>query len=162
MFLKCFRIISLILLICWMGLIFSLSEQPAVESSETSGGIIEKIAAVVFPDFKNLSVDEQQEIVSSFQFVIRKGAHLTIFGILGLLSFLTVVSYRHISLKVRVIISSGFCLIYAIFDELHQLNVRGRSGEFRDVCIDFLGSMLVIITCTLISRYYKRIYKLII
>ena len=41
-----------------------------------------------------------------------------------------------------MMISLLICLIYAFSDEIHQLFVLGRSGEFRDVLIDFCGSIL--------------------
>jgi VanZ family protein len=37
------------------------------------------------------------------------------------------------------------CYLYALSDEFHQLFVIGRSGEFKDVIIDTLGSILAII-----------------
>lgn len=152
---KTFRITVTVLLIGWMVLIFSLSAATAAESSETSGGIIEFLAKIFIADFDELSVSEQESIIESLQFIVRKTAHFALYGILGGLAFLSVVTYTSIPLCIRSIMSGAICLLYAISDEIHQLFVPGRSGEVRDVCIDFAGSMLAILILLLLSRWKK-------
>ena len=152
---KIFRITVTVLLIGWMILIFSLSAATAAESSATSGGIIEFLAKIFIADFDELSVSEQESIIESLQFIVRKTAHFALYGILGGLVFLSVVTYTSIPLYIRTAISGVICLLYAISDEIHQLFVPGRSGEVRDVCIDFAGSMLAILILLLLSRCKK-------
>lgn len=52
-----------------------------------------------------------------------------------------------------LIISILMCVIYACSDEIHQLFVFGRSGEIRDVLIDFIGSFIGIL---IVYKSYKR------
>ena len=140
-------------------MIFSLSSQNADESSETSGSLIASLAEIFYPDFDGLTGEEQEQVIGSFQFIARKTAHFSIYGVLGFLSFLTFVSYRRLRLISRLSLSAAVCLAYAISDEIHQLFVAGRSCELRDVCIDFCGALLAITVSALFSRYIKRIYK---
>ena len=140
-------------------MIFSLSSQNADESSETSGRLIASLAEIFYPDFDGLTGEEQEQVIGSFQFIARKTAHFSIYGVLGFLSFLTFVSYRRLRLILRLSLSAAVCLAYAISDEIHQLFVAGRSCELRDVCIDFCGALLAITVSALFSRYIKRIYK---
>jgi VanZ family protein len=42
-----------------------------------------------------------------------------------------------------------------VSDELHQLAVAGRSGEVRDVLIDFCGALLGIAFFTLLTKVLK-------
>ncbi len=156
---KAFRVITVILLIIWMSLIFSLSSQNADTSSKTSGGLIRATLSVFYPDFEELTKENQEEIVGSFQFLARKTAHFSLYAVLGGLSFLSVISYRKLMLKIRVLSASVICLIYAVSDEVHQIFIPGRSGEVRDVLIDFCGAFITIIILTLFSRYIKGIYK---
>lgn len=142
-----------------MVLIFSLSSQNSDQSSETSGGLIAAVAELFYPDFDRLTEEEQAKVIESFQFIARKTAHFSIYGVLGFLSFLTFVSYRRLRLILRFLLSAAFCLIYAVSDEIHQFFVPGRSCELRDVCIDFCGALLAITVSALFSRYIKRIYK---
>ena len=142
-----------------MALIFSMSAQNATESDKTSGNVIESVLSVIYPGFDGLSEESKAELISSFQFIARKTAHFSLYAILGLLSFLTVISYRNLKFGLRSALSAAICLLYAVSDEVHQLFVPGRSGEIRDVCIDFCGSLLMITILALSARYIKKIYK---
>lgn len=142
-----------------MAMIFCLSSQNAELSSQTSGSVIESVADIFYPGFSDMSAAEQGEIIAAFQFIARKTAHFSLYAVLGLLSFLSVISYRNLKYRFRIILSAGICLLYAASDEFHQLFVAGRSGEIRDICIDFSGSLIAITVSALLSRYIKRIYK---
>lgn len=142
-----------------MALIFCLSSQNAELSSQTSGSVIESVAGIFYPGFSDLSAAQQDEVIAAFQFIARKTAHFSLYAVLGVLSFLSVISYRNLKYSCRLLISAGICLLYAASDEFHQLFVAGRSGEIRDVCIDFCGALLAITVLALLSRYIKRIYN---
>ncbi len=152
---KALRIISLILLIAWMIFIFSLSAQNAETSTQTSGGVISSIVRIFYPDFDKLSSEEQTEFIAPYQGFVRKTAHFTAYAILGVFSFFTYISYKKIPLKIRFSSSLITCLAYSISDEIHQLFIPGRSGEIRDICIDFCGSLLSITILTIISKSRK-------
>lgn len=156
--LKFFRIISVVLLISWMIMIFNLSSEDAGTSSKTSGVIVDKIISLIVPDYEELNAEEQLKVRDNFQFVIRKTAHFTIYGILGVLAFLSIATYKNIHIIYRLISPALVCLAYSISDELHQRLVPGRSGELRDVLIDFCGSLLGIAAIFLITRLkpFKR------
>lgn len=159
--LKAVRITSVILLLCWMTMIFCLSAETADESSSTSGRIIYTVAKIVFPDFDSLDASSQEEIISSFQFITRKTAHFTIYAVLGALAFASVFTYSRIPFGYRLALSCAICLLYSVNDELHQTFVSGRSGELRDVCVDFCGSLLGIAVLGLITRKLKIFKKYI-
>lgn len=142
-----------------MALIFSLSSQNAAVSSGTSGNVIRLIVGIFYPGFDNLPAAEQTEIVASLQFLARKSAHFSIYMTLGVLSFLAVISYEKLLFAIRLTTSSGICLLYAASDEFHQLFVPGRSGEVRDVMIDFSGAALGIALSTLVFLLICRIKK---
>lgn len=154
---RIFRIVSCVLLLAWCILIFALSAQNATESSETSGAFTEKVISVIYPDFSEKNTDEQDEIIHSVTFMVRKAAHFTIFTILGIFSFLSIVSYNNFKMRIKMLLSIAFCLFYAISDEIHQLFVAGRSGEVRDVLLDTVGSALAIIILSLIFKKNKSL-----
>lgn len=133
------RVFSIILLVAWMGVIFFFSHQTAQESSDISGGFIEMVAEKLYPDFENLSQSEKEEVVASFQFAVRKGAHLAAFATLGFFAFLTFISYTHLRFWSRIMLAAVVSLLYAASDEIHQHFVEGRSCELRDFLIDAAG-----------------------
>lgn len=155
---KAFRIITVILLAGWMAAIFILSAETAAESSATSGGVITALAKIFYPGFEHLDEAGRLQLVESLQFITRKAAHFSCYGVLGLLSFLSVATYRKTEYSFRVALSMLISLLYAVCDEIHQLYVPGRSCELRDVCIDFSGSLLAITFAALVARLSKKIY----
>ncbi len=147
-----FRIISIVLLIAWMGFIFFLSAQTADVSSQTSGGFIEFIAEKIYPDYENLTEPEKQEVVSSFQFIARKSAHVGVFAVLGFLAFSVFISYTELRYFTRVFWASAVSMAYAASDEYHQRFVAGRSCELRDFLLDCAGILVMILICALFFK----------
>jgi len=136
------KIIYFILIVIWMIIIFSLSNQPAIDSTELSDGFISNTIGNVYKLFnKNISFDELNEIKVKYTHPVRKMAHFTIYMILGILVTLLVREYN-VSFYKCLFISLLVCLLYSISDEVHQLFVMGRSGEIRDILIDTSGSFI--------------------
>ena len=144
------KIIKLILIVLWMGLIFSFSSDNASESTNKSDGVIIRICETVLN--RSLSDSEKKEYTSKYIVPVRKSAHFTLYFILGILTFIFVKDFTNMNYKV-VLISVLVVLLYSISDEVHQLFVPGRSGEIRDVLIDTLGGF---ISCNILYLIYRR------
>lgn len=153
--LKFIRIFSAVLLLACMIFIFCMSAQDSSESSDTSGRVITAVLKIVYPDFNGLADTEKEALVESLQFIVRKCAHFTIYAVMGILAFFTVGTYS-MKFGIKPVLSAVICLLYSISDEIHQRFIPGRSGEFRDVCLDFSGSILAIIFMVLIVKFSKR------
>ena len=156
---KIFDVVIWMLIIYWCGLIFSMSCQKANKSNGTSGGVCNFIARVFISDFEEMPETEQEEIIENMQFVVRKTAHFTAYGILG---GLVALAFRRKTFKKRFLISLGLSFLYACSDEIHQLFVKGRSGEFRDVLIDSSGAIVgILFVCLIIYLInIKRLIKI--
>ena len=142
---------KIILIILWMGLIFSFSNQTGTSSSSLSTKVLTRIAITIDKDMTDEEIDE---FVDKYSFIIRKVAHLTIYFVLGILAYINLREYMKVT-PALVIYSIIFCLVYASTDEIHQLLVNGRSGNIYDVILDTCGSTLAI----LISYYSRRRLK---
>ena len=69
-----YRVILLAALVLgWMGVIFMFSSQDGAASSETSGRVVERVIAVVKPDFNSLAKSEQIRFREMVTFFVRKG-----------------------------------------------------------------------------------------
>lgn len=91
---------------------------------------------------------------------MRKVMHATVYLVLAffVILFLNVLmNNKHywISLFLALIV----CVIYASADELHQLNVQGRTGQPLDVLIDIVGSLVGIFLYSTYYIVYKNGYK---
>lgn len=116
-------------------LIFTQSLLPGSVSSNQSGFIVDTLYPLVSSVGINISVN-------SFSFIIRKAAHFTEFFLLGLVWYVIYSKYFNKIKLILIVITHG--LLTAILDESIQLFVSGRSGEIRDVLIDFSGIILAV------------------
>lgn len=134
-----------IIAIAWMAVIFAFSAQPAVQSSQVSGGVAYRIAEWENDFFRQQKTDAELSVqAESMQLFIRKGAHM---GEYALLAFFLCLHLRYysVSRKQLVLLALGITAGYAAFDEFHQLFVPGRAGRLSDVLIDSLGGILGIL-----------------
>lgn len=131
----------------WMVVVFMLSHQPASISSGQSGVFVEQLRHIA------PSVDQQL-----LTFLVRKGAHIFAYFVLGILTFnaLWRVDLSKFKLNYPVGLSIIVCALYAVSDEFHQLFVSGRSGEVRDIIIDScaatVGVFIISIFCKNIAN----------
>lgn len=133
-----------LIVLVWMIVIFSFSNQPAEESNKLSDGFINNTIIKVYEVFNGAASEEkQEELISKYSYPIRKMAHFTIYFILGVLVFIFLNQY--IENKNIIIYSLLICFIYACTDEFHQYFIDGRYCSFIDVFIDSLGSLISIL-----------------
>lgn len=134
----------------WMGVIFYLSSQPAVQSAGLSGGILSRMRALV----GDLPVVGQVFVMNMTEHVLRKAAHMTEYAILGMLLLHSIRQYlpetEKKTGKSQIGIAFAIGVAYAVSDEYHQTFVPGRSGEIKDVCIDSVGVAIGIVLTVLL------------
>lgn len=157
------RILTSMLTVAVMILIFLFSMEPAEKSDHTSGLISRKVIAILYPDYDRRLPEEQQQIYDSVQHSVRKTAHFTEYMLLGLMIRLCLESW----FGKRGKLFPAACILgilYAGTDELHQLLIDGRSGQWTDVLIDSGGVIIgaaaaIMIICLLNKRKKDRIRK---
>ena len=145
-------ILFCILTFLWICFIWGNSLKPGSESGEMSNFVLEFINSIL----KNIS----PSLMLSHLFV-RKLAHFLEFAALGVLaSFLIYFLFglsREASVKklAFVFFALPFSFMVASIDEVIQLFVAGRSGNFGDVMIDTSGASvaIVIFFAILLLRY---------
>lgn len=140
------KMLSWTAVILWMLLIFSLSHQPASESSEMSSGITKVIIAAVEKVAPGLEED-----FGLLEHVVRKNAHFFIYLILGIL-VANALRKSGVQSSGSTMAAAAICVCYAMSDELHQLFISGRSGEVRDVLIDSSGAAAGIIVLMIMDK----------
>lgn len=138
--------------------IFANSHQTAEQSSAISHTFSDKIFLLFVPNYSKLSLQAQSDFVSAMQFAVRKGAHFSIYALLSMCVFSALQTYN-IKKHKKVILCFIITTVYAASDELHQLFISGRSGQFSDVCIDSLGAGFGIAVCLLLSTFLRFLKK---
>ncbi len=92
------------------------------------------------------SVESQMDLHS----LARKLIHLFAYAILSMLIYFAYQGRR------KILFTLTICLLFAISDEIHQLFIPGRSGEVRDVLIDFSGAAFGLVIVTLFTKLTSR------
>lgn len=126
--------LSAALTVAWMVVIFLFSAQNADDSSDTSGKVLTFLCGL-------FGYTPTEGMKATLSFLVRKAAHMTEFGLLGVLCLNTLrqgfgeFAYRYPA-------AFAAASLYAATDEIHQLFVEGRAGQVRDWAIDSTGILL--------------------
>jgi len=112
-----------------VAFIFYNSSQAAEVSAEISGKVT---------DISNTALSYLPVDITLSEMVVRKLAHIAEFALLGLLFTFCLRVYTK-----RLIAFSAWPLLFGLFiavcDEFLQKFVPGRSGQIKDIFIDFVG-----------------------
>ncbi len=148
-----------ILTVGWIILLFYLSNENGITSTERSNAAVRFIESI----FGEGAVTD---------IVVRKVAHVVEYSILTVLSFCAVRFTNRISVvksyaespvkiiksdnEMYIAISMWLSLLTAVVDEYHQLFVDGRDGSMKDVVIDSIGIVIVLIIIRIIFSIHLR------
>ena len=138
--------------VLWMSIIFIGSTD--LGSSQRTSRIIGPILRWFNPDVS----DETIRIVQAF---VRKGAHVSVYGVLAALVW----RGRRVARGVKLHDGGwswreaggiiAFCAAYAVTDELHQSFVQSRQGSPWDVGFDSAGAFCAIVALWALGRWKK-------
>lgn len=121
--------------VLWLCVIASFSTD--VFSAEHTGSILGRILHLLGPTI----TDEQ---FRTLHFLVRKTAHFTVYGLLGVFAFFswratvparTRWTFRWSGLALLVVLAA------AILDEFHQSFIPSRTASARDVALDVVGAL---------------------
>lgn len=153
------RIFLFAMLFYYYIIIASFSAQTATVSSSSSEGVTALIYDTVVSLLdKNGSIGKKY-FVEAAEHIVRKCAHFGNFTLYSLFVSAYVVSFKEKTLKLAAVAFS-VCVQSAVFDEVHQLFVQGRSCQLSDMLIDSSGAMLGILIFFVCREYMTGRNKL--
>lgn len=146
------RLLSWVIIILYMALIFTFSNQNGGKSNKISTDITERVREYV--TLPPVIQDQVRDRDLDYNYLLRKLSHFTEYFILAILLFRALLLCR---IKAWKSFAATFviCLTYAVTDEMHQGFVGGRSPRATDVVIDSYGA----IAALLIMSFRKIIKK---
>lgn len=135
----------------FIGFILFLSSQNGEETAAVSAGIAGKLAEFIYK-----TPSESQ--IYGVHMIIRKSAHVVLFGILGIL----------LSFTTHFLINGGFCLknminaavivFFSVFDEWHKLFVDGRHFDLGESALNIIsGVACALIAALILSKIKKKL-----
>ena len=151
----------MILVILGCFIIFKFSELSGLKSTKQSRGLTYNIIKVL--DGKKLKEKDLIKLTKKINPVIRKIAHFSIYMILAIFTYMFIENLNIKSksererLRKNILYTCIFCIVYAIFDEIHQIYVPGRTGKPIDVIIDTLGACMGITIILLNNKINNKI-----
>lgn len=148
-----------LLVAAWLVVIYLFSAQTGAESGKLSGGITQWIVEHITPNWHALSETARTELLVTWRFVVRKGAHMAVFAVLGMLLFNAWSGMRERTYTHRAVLSAACCFLAAVFDEGHQAFVPARGPSLRDVFFDFAGAVLGILLLLLVLWFARKCAK---
>ena len=138
-------LIALLVLFC-VGFIFSNSLKNMEQSRADSNVIVEIVEEFVSKIDPNNRLD--------LNYIVRKGAHLFEFGVLGILA-----SLLYLQISKRVSLTPVYLFLFvgliAFSDEFIQ-RFTGRGSRFSDVMIDLVGASIGICLILLLDLIIKK------
>lgn len=134
-------IVSWVLVVVFLGFIFSLSAQDAEESKELSDSLVSRII-----EWINLYIDGE---------TLRKIAHMLEFTALSF--SLNNAIFATWEKKNSSIISFVLTVAVMVSDEIHQIFVPGRAFQFSDLLIDGIGAIIGVIAYIIVYKMFLTI-----
>lgn len=143
--LKKLRVFAFIPMLLMMLVIWGFSANSGETSSTQSMGIVMRV--VNFVDRmtgEKMTSEEKLVWENRIHTPIRKLAHMTEYMIFACTVSFPFLLYDKKKKWITRVTFFG-CTCYAAMDEIHQLFVPNRSGQFKDVCIDAIGILIGIV-----------------
>lgn len=138
------RIVSGVVTVILMIIIFLFSAQPAEASDKTSLSL----TALLFSG-------EEIDVLLLINVFVRKAAHMAEYATLAVPCWLFLSTFELKKLWGNLL-PFFFSAFYAATDEIHQLFVPGRSGQFKDVLIDSFGALLGIVFINVVMHFIRH------
>lgn len=138
-----------------LAMMFSFSADNGTESASISAMIASFLAKTFVKGYDLMTNEAKEALISSMQFWVRKGAHFSEFGLLGVTSSLAMQTY-FVKPKWRFCLPAVLCAVAAFSDEIHQLFVAGRACQVRDMAIDMAGGLCGVLAVTVIAFWVGR------
>ena len=135
------------------AMIFLFSAQDGPTSSKTSGWLVNRLIGWFHPEYDSLPQVGKNRLFSSYQHLVRKGAHFSEFALLGAFLLLLLNALKR---RWKAPLSWLLGTLYACTDELHQMAVSSRAAMWQDVLIDSAGVLFGVLVALLILTLRKR------
>jgi len=126
---------------------------PYIEKAEILTQTVRQLPQIQF-SYNNAIIDSQGNTVGFIQFLLRKLAHLCLYGLLGISLLLTTRDMDDDKIKQWIIVGI-IVFVVASADEVNQLFSSGRTGCKEDIVMDFTGYVLFSIVYFIINKFRK-------
>lgn len=137
-------------------MIFYFSAQDAEASGSLSQMISVKcVESINFLIGRRWEDAVLSEIAGVIEHPIRKLAHFSEYGVMGILVHMLLSQWMRQGRRLRLFVAS-WVFLSASCDEFHQYFVPGRYASIADVAIDTCGGVCGMLFCVCVAAMYKK------
>lgn len=141
---------SVFALMLLLYFVMIVSFQNGAQSTNVTMRVAEQIANSVFEN-------PTQEQIKAVSLMIRYGAHLALFFVVGLvMAFVSMVICRKYFRILGILMSGVVCYMLAYYTEYYKQFVEGRHFQMSDVALNWYGSLAGIF-CMVVSYFLNRL-----
>lgn len=143
-------IAALFALMLLLYFVMIVSFQDGAQSMDVTMRVAGQIAASIFEE-------PTQEKIETVSLMIRYGAHLALFFVVGLVTaFVSMVLCRQYFRILGILVSGFICYGLAYYTEYYKQFIEGRHFQMSDVSLNWYGSLLGI-SCMVASYFLNRL-----
>ena len=141
---------SVLALMLLLYFVVIVSFQNGAQSTNVTMRMANRVAAAVFEE-------PTQEKVEAVSLMLRYGAHLALFFVVGLVTaFVSMVICRKYFRIIGILLSGGVCYLLAYYTEYFKQFIEGRHFQMTDVTLNWYGSLAGIV-CMVASYFLNRL-----
>lgn len=143
-----------------LGLLYSVIFGFSAQDAEQSGSLSLQLSGKCAEILNSLSggrwsSDELYEMAEVLEHPLRKLAHFSEYGCMGVLVYVLLSQWTAGGRK-RYLLTMLWVFLSAAGDELHQYFVPGRYASFSDVMLDTGGGVCGMLFCVLAAVLYEK------
>lgn len=136
-------IISLAVLIVWLGVMLFLSSQNGTETENTSSFLAKWIANMIYDN-------PRQWQITPIDSAFRKAAHVVIYAVFGGILY-SLSSCFELKAWRKFGICTAIVVLVSVLDELHKLPIDGRHFDIPDVFLNIVGGVVILLIITIVN-----------
>lgn len=150
-----FILLSIMLVICFLYFLVIVSFQGGDGSAMLTGKLAGRLAEVVF------SQTPTEEQVATVNYLIRYGAHLFLFFILGYaVCYVSLLVFRHYFRVIGILVSVGVVYLFSYYTEYYKQFIDGRHFQMTDVKLNWIGGICGIIFMLCSYFLHKLLFRI--
>lgn len=161
---KHIQLLSLLPLLLMGAVVFYFSSQSYKEQTivpflerHIDAGTLQHVFPKVEFKYGTTRFNSQTKPYQFLEFLLRKTAHLTMYGLFGIMGYIALLPYRMSRLS-RFLSSCSLLVGIAILDEWNQSSRALRTGSPKDVLIDLTGGVIGMAAILLLLQKNRRMF----
>lgn len=149
------RVLTVLLVVAWIAVIYWFSSQAMQETTQQTYDVLVRLGLATQTEL----IRSTDPSIVFLKYLIRKGAHLGLFAVLGSLTTFAIHNFSQ-RRGLRLIVPAWLLAsLLGVADEIHQHFVPGRTMAVSDMLLDATGALLGVLFTWALMALFVRLSK---